>query len=123
MIRGIGVDIVRVDRFLPWIKDPKMVERFFHPREVADVMAKGPGGYASLAVRFAAKEAFGKALGTGMRELRLKDIWVRPDELGKPDLVVEGPAKESIEKRGINHIHLSLSHDGGFAVAMVVLES
>lgn len=123
MIRGIGVDITHVDRFERWIGDENMMARYFHPREVADVLSKGSGGQASLAVRFAAKEAFGKALGTGMRDLKLKDIWVRPDALGKPSLVVEGPAKHWLEEIGVRAIHLSLSHDGGLAIAMVVLES
>lgn len=76
MIIGIGVDVVDTARLEHWVKNPKMLARFFHPAEVAAALDRGAAAVLSLAARFAAKEAFGKALGTGMRGLVLRDIEV-----------------------------------------------
>ena len=66
MILGIGVDVVHVGRIRHWESVPGLVERFFHPEEAADARRRGAGESLSLAARFAAKEAFGKALGTSL---------------------------------------------------------
>ena len=73
MIVGIGVDIVQIDRFLPWTENKALVQRFFSQQELESLEKRADLAQA-LAVRFAAKEAFGKALGTGLRNLVLKDI-------------------------------------------------
>ena len=73
MIYGIGSDIAEVKRFEKWVKNPQMIDRFFNEREVS----KGKNIFAMcqhLAVRFAAKEAFSKALGTGLSGFELKDV-------------------------------------------------
>lgn len=122
MIRGIGVDLVRIARLEHWAADPHLLERFFHPGELADSKREDGWSLTSLAARFAAKEALGKALGLGLRGLTLKEIEVRKDEWGKPGLVFHGHTKELVDKAGILHVHLSLSHETDMAVAMVVIE-
>jgi holo-[acyl-carrier protein] synthase len=78
----------------------------------------------AFAVRFAAKEAFAKAIGTGLaRGLKWLDIEVRRIESGQPALVLAGAAQREAHRLGVSRIHLSLSHEKGMAVAMVVLES
>jgi len=75
------------------------------------------------AARFAAKEAFLKALGTGLRDgLSWQDMEVVNDELGKPDLRLSGRALELYTEKQISRVFLSLSHDAGCAIALVVLE-
>jgi holo-[acyl-carrier protein] synthase len=123
MIKGIGTDIVQINRFQLWIENPKLIERFFHPLEIHELDSKSGEGYqGTLAGRFAAKEAFGKALGTGLRNIRLSDIRVSRDTLGKPFFILEGSALEKSQAFGVTSLHLSISHDGNFALAFVVLE-
>jgi len=123
MITGIGVDVVHVNRMERWRKIPGLLERYFHPDELTAVMAKGRGIELSLAARFAAKEAFGKALGTGLAGIVLKDIMVKNRHNGQPEIVVFGTALEALNKSGAGRIHLSLTHERDNAIAMVVLEN
>lgn len=123
MIYGIGTDITEVSRFEKWVKDPSMTARFFNEREV-----QRAGSQSFLcqhyAVRFAAKEAFSKALGTGITGFELHDIYIEKNGEGKPELRTQGTAAALLEKRcGRNaKIHVSLSHEKEFAVAFVVIE-
>jgi holo-[acyl-carrier protein] synthase len=122
MIRGIGIDIVHVDRIQRWISIPGLVDRFFHPVEVEASASRKAGRALSLAARFAAKEAFGKALGTGLYDIKLKDILVKNDHNGKPCIILEGTALERFRSTGGGIIHCSLTHEGENAVAMVIIE-
>ncbi len=122
MILGIGVDIARNSRFALWLEDRQKLERFFHSEEIAYCLEQGPGSAASLAARFAAREAFAKALGRGFRDFPLKDVWVSRDGQGRPNLNTAGKAREAANARGVKAIHLSLSHERDYAVAMVVIE-
>ena len=122
MITGIGVDMVQVRRMARWLQKPGLLERYFDPRELAAVLARGGGADQSLASHFAAKEALGKALGTGFAGIALKDIMVINHRSGRPEFQVVGTAMEALEKNGANRIHLSLTHEQDYAVAMVVLE-
>ena len=121
MIVGIGVDIVQIDRFIPWTENQDLMKRFFSEGELQCLENRVDMAQA-LAVRFAAKEAFGKALGTGLRTLVLKDIQVQQDELGKPHLGLSGSAKKALQESGATVVHVSLSHDGNYGIAYVVLE-
>jgi holo-[acyl-carrier protein] synthase len=129
MIVGIGVDVVHVERMVRWLQTPGLPERFFHPGELASALAKGAGGSKdpaaalSLAARFAAKEAFGKALGTGLAGIALKDINVVNRYNGRPEIRVFGTALAALKKRGAAKIHVSLTHERDNAIAMIVLES
>ena len=124
MIYGIGVDLVEIDRMERAItrSGPRLVERLYTPGERAYCGAKR-FPYPCFAARFACKEAFLKALGTGLRKhMRWRDIEVRRDPLGRPLLHLHGYLRERCAAAGIRHIHLSLSHSAGHAVAQVVLE-
>jgi holo-[acyl-carrier protein] synthase len=123
VIVGIGVDIVNVSRMERWRLSPGLTERYFHPEELAAALSRGGGANHSLAVRFAAKEAFGKALGTGLKGIVLKDISVVNHHNGRPEIFVTGSARAALEKSGANKMHLSLSHEKDNAVAMIVLEA
>ena len=122
MITGIGIDIVQITRMEQWLCNQKLLERYFHAEEIALAFSRGKGASLTLAARFAAKEAFGKALGTGLAEISLKDIMVINRENGKPDLTLVGTAQQAFEKSGANRVHISLSHERENAIAMVVLE-
>lgn len=119
---GIGCDLAEVERIRQAIARNGFKERVFTPEEIA--YCTGPHGdkAQSFAARFAAKEAFLKALGTGLRGGRLTEISVVNDGLGKPELRVTGFFASHIEKMGVKKIHLTLSHTAATAMAVVVLE-
>lgn len=125
MICGIGVDIVAIERFQRFIDagNSAVMERLFTPDERS--LCRSRKDVAScMAARFAAKEAFLKALGTGLRAgISWQDMEVSNNALGKPELTLSGKAAEQVKVNGATGAHLSLSHDSGNAVAMVVLES
>jgi len=123
LIIGIGVDMVQVRRMDRWRGMPSLLERYFHPEELKTALAKGYGASLSLAARFATKEAFGKALGTGLAGIVLKDIMVVNNDKGRPDIRVFGTAQTALDESGANRMHLSITHEQDHAVAMVVLES
>ena len=122
MIYGIGSDIAEVKRFEKWVKNPQLIDRFFNEREVS----KGKNIFAMcqhLAVRFAAKEAFSKALGTGLSGFELKDVYITKDENGKPFLNFQKSAINLLKERcGECRVHVSLSHEKEYALAFVVIE-
>ena len=123
-IVGIGTDLARIERFRKFVQSGnRVLERLFSESERGYAMQmKDPSPH--LAARFAAKEAFVKALGTGLREgLSWQQIIVVRDSLGCPSLQLSGRAAEMLQQRGVESTHLSYSHDGDYAVATVVLES
>ncbi|QTQ16367.1 holo-ACP synthase [Treponema parvum] len=132
MIYGIGVDIVKIDRMKNWLKDPHLISRFFCDEEMhsGEGCANKGGDLRSenylcryYAVRFAAKEAFSKALGTGITGFALKDVFIKKNEEGKPFLCVRGKALDLLKKRCKNaEIFVTLSHEADYAVAFVVIE-
>jgi len=122
MIRGIGLDVINVSRIRRWQKDPHLLERFFHPKELRLCQARGSQAPLHLAARFAAKEALGKALGTGLKGFRLRQLYVMNDENGKPYFCFEPEAEAEFNRRGGGKIFLSLTHEHDYAMAMVVLE-
>ena len=122
MIAGIGIDVVHVHRMERWEKIPGLLERYFNPEELKAVRQKKVGASLSLAARFAAKEAFGKALGKGLAGIVLKDIMVKNKHNGQPEIIVSGTALAALGESGAKRIHLSLTHERDNAIAMVVLE-
>jgi holo-[acyl-carrier protein] synthase len=122
MITGIGIDIVQIKRMENWLVNIKLLQRFFHPDEITFALASGKNASKALAARFAAKEAFGKALGTGLANLKLAEIMVINNNNGKPELKLYGTAKQALERSGAHKVHISLSHERDNALAMVVLE-
>jgi holo-[acyl-carrier protein] synthase len=123
VIAGIGVDVVHVHRMKRWRETPGLLERFFNPEELSEAKSKGSGIDLSLSARFAAKEAFGKALGTGLAGIVLKDIKVKNKHNGQPEIFVSGTALKALKLCGAGRIHLSLTHERDNAIAMVVLEN
>jgi holo-[acyl-carrier protein] synthase len=123
MIVGVGIDVVHVHRMERWRKTPGLLGRYFHPEELSASLSKGGGVDLSLAARFAAKEAFGKALGTGLAGIVLKDIMVKNRHNGQPEIEVFGSARAALERSGAHRVHLSLTHEQDNAIAMVVLEA
>ena len=120
---GIGCDLTEVERIKKAIARKGFKERVFAPEEIA--YCTGPHGdkAQSYAARFAAKEAFLKAIGTGLRGSgQLTEIAVINDGMGKPELKVTGYFADYIEKLGVKKIHLTLSHTAAAAMAVVVLE-
>jgi holo-[acyl-carrier protein] synthase len=122
VILGIGIDVVHVYRLKRWQRIPGLFERFFHDQELSVALPKGESGILSLAARFAAKEAFGKALGTGLHGFSLKEIAVLNDRYGRPHLHLYGRAQEAMERFGGRRAFVSLSHERDNALAVVVIE-
>ena len=113
---GVGVDVVAVDRFAAALRrTPALGPRLFTPAEL-DRRVEG------LAARFAAKEAVAKALGAP-RGLAWHDVEVLTEDTGRPRLDVRGTVAEAAAGLGVTAWHVTLSHDGGVAVAMVVAEA
>ncbi|MBK5273775.1 MAG: holo-[acyl-carrier-protein] synthase [Desulfuromonadales bacterium] len=124
MIAGIGTDIVAIKRFQRFVDENNtpLLQRIFSEQERAYCSAR-KNCAASYSARFAAKEAFLKALGTGLRDgISWHDIEVTNNSLGKPELILSGKAIELFLAQGLSTVFLSLAHDGGSAIAVVVLE-
>ncbi|MGQ5259688.1 holo-ACP synthase [Micromonospora sp. ZYX-F-536] len=121
MIVAVGIDVVLVDRFARALaRTPLLADRLFTEAE-RHTSSGSPRSPESLAARFAAKEAVAKALGAPAG-LSWHDCEIVPDPDGRPWLTVTGTVAAVAVERGVNHWHLSLSHDGGIASAMVVAE-
>jgi holo-[acyl-carrier protein] synthase len=127
MIVGVGLDVCEIDRIaraLAGASGARFRARVFTAGEVAYGRARGRAGVQSYAAAFAAKEAVLKALGTGWgKGLGWHAVEVVHAAAGAPAIVLRGPARTLARRRGVGRVHLTLSHGGGLAVAMVVLES
>lgn len=122
MVVGIGVDIVAVGRLEKALeRRPRLEARLFTARERADA-GPGPVRVKRLAARFAAKEALLKALGTGLGDASWQEVSVMRLADGPPRLVLTGRILERARRLGVVRSHLSLSHEGAYALAQVVLE-
>ena len=123
MIFGIGTDLCAADRMAAKLQKPAFVQRIFSPAEQALLNERGGTHRAeTAAANFAAKEAFVKAVGTGLRGGRLTEIEVINDALGRPQLVLYGYFKDYAKGLGTEKIHLTLSHTKELAMAQVILE-
>lgn len=123
MILGTGIDIIEVDRVKKQIsKGDGFREEIFTKREIGYCESKKNKAQ-HYAVRFAAKEAFFKAIGTGWRDgVKFIEIEILNNELGKPEIVLHGKTKKISELNAINNIHVSLSHIKNFVTAIITLE-
>lgn len=126
MIYGIGTDITQVKRFQKWISNPSMLSRFFNENEMfsGNINEKNDVALRHYAARFAAKEAFSKALGTGFVGLSLKDFYIAKNHEGKPYFVLDESVKKILHSRigSKYNIQLSISHEKDYAVAFVLIE-
>ena len=124
MIYGIGNDIIEVKRVLDKISaEDGLKESIFTEKEIEYCESKKNMGE-NYAARFAAKEAFFKALGTGWRNgMRFIEVEIINNELGKPEIFLHGKTKKYIDENNIFETHISLTHIKKYAFATVVLES
>ncbi len=124
MILGIGLDVIETERIQKAMErhGERFKRRIFAPVEIA-YCERMPSPLLHFAARFAAKEAFSKALGLGMTEgLRWAEIWIENNARGAPLLRLEGAAARHAAERGMTLGHVSLSHSHSVAAAVVVLE-
>ena len=120
MILGIGIDLIdiaRVERAIQ--RSPRFLERIYTQTERTAIEQKGAQTAAGY---FAAKEAVSKALGTGVRGFSMADVSIEPDELGRPVAHLSGGALKRMEEMGGRNLLVSITHAGGFANAVAVLE-
>jgi holo-[acyl-carrier protein] synthase len=125
MLYGIGVDLVQISRMEKVIQrwGERFLRRVFTENELA-VCSQRVKSASAFALRFAAKEAFAKALGLGMRQgVAWRDIEVFHHPGGRPGLRIHGTAFDICRKQHIHAVHVSLSDEGDYGVATVMLES
>jgi len=124
MTYGIGIDIIKIGRFEKALErwGDRLRERVFTPHELSICLKKArPGRH--LALRFAAKEAFLKALGIGMFQgVPWKEMEILNDPLGRPQMKVSGEAQKLCKEKRIQKIFVSISHEEHYGVAQVLLE-
>jgi len=117
----IGVDIVEIGRIEKACRRQRFLERFFTPPELAGIYEnKNAAFYQRLAGKFAAKEAVAKALGTGFRYFRWREIEILNGSEGKPYAVLSGRAEEVMRSGGFSKILITISHSRDYAVAFAV---
>ena len=119
MIRGLGLDVCGISRMEKLAENERFLCRYFTEDERAYVRARGVKAPESLAGLFAAKEAFAKAMGTGIA-FELRDVEIAHDALGRPEYRLHGQAAAMAEG---DRFFLSISHDAGTAAAVCVRES
>lgn len=125
MIIGCGIDLVDIERIKKLIKkwNERFLKKIYTDGEISYCEKKNKNKYQSYAGFYAAKEACLKALGTGLRNIKWKEIEVKNDPLGKPLPYLSERILKVTENRKIYHIHLSISHTKELAIAQVIIES
>ncbi|MDC1166511.1 holo-ACP synthase [Candidatus Pelagibacter sp.] len=122
---GIGVDIIDNKRFKKLIKDKKFINRIFSKKEIS-ASKKKLNKINFFSNRFAAKESFAKALGTGFRnKLNFKDIEILNDKLGKPFYLINNKIKQIIKKNkkiANFELFLSISDEKDYSVAFTIIQ-
>ena len=125
MIYGVGTDIVSIDRIQKIILKNRegFIKRVLTEHEQA-LFANKADSAAFFAKRFAAKEAFSKALGTGIgRAVSFQDLTIRNNDNGKPHFIPSEKLRLYLLEKGVKQAHLSISDESQYAVAFVVLEA
>ena len=117
MIKGVGIDTIEIDRIKAAVKrhGDRFLNRIYTPREIEYCRKRKELRFPELAARFAAKEAYMKALGTGMNGTPFNSVEVVNDPRGKPLIALKKKIKPDI--------HLSLTHSRNYASAVVVIEA
>lgn len=119
----LGNDIIEIERIRQAIERSSLfVERVYTPHEIDYCESRNKGRYESFAGIYSAKEAFIKALGTGMRHGSWQDIEIYHDELGAPLIRLQDTFKNIYETLGYTNIHVSISHCKEYAMSTVILE-
>jgi holo-[acyl-carrier protein] synthase len=118
-VRGIGIDAVDIARFRDLLtRRPHLRDRLFTPDELTSLAGREDDA-ASLAARFAVREAAMKALGVGLGAFDFHDVSVEKMASGAPRLLVTGRAEALAQTRGVDGWHVSITHTDGVAVAVV----
>lgn len=119
VVVGVGIDVVAIDRFAESLRRSRLLaSRLFSEAELV-TRSGSPRSAASLAARFAVKEAVAKALGVP-RGMEWHDCWVASADSGRPELVVTGTVLVAAVAAGVTQWRVSLSHDAGIAAAVVL---
>lgn len=121
MIYGVGTDIVEISRIKKAAQRESFLQKVFTEKEL-NLCRERHNFFASLAVRFAAKEAVSKALGTGFRGFRCRDIEILSDPLGKPVVKLHGEACHIADSLGIVSLAVTMSHSRDNGVAFCIAE-
>lgn len=116
----VGIDLIEIERIRKSINTPGFLAKVFSPAELKFFTEKRFAPQ-TIAANFCVKEAFAKALGTGIRGFSLNEVTVLRDALGAPYIMTEGKAKEIVES---NHykFSVSISHTENYATAVVLAE-
>ena len=122
MILGIGSDIIHIPRVARAIVNERFLQRVYTARERAYAESRGKGRAASLAARFAGKEAVLKAFGTGLRDGQLTDVEILPDVLGAPKVHLGGYFAARAAEMGVINVWIKLSHERDYETDYCVLE-
>lgn len=123
MILGVGTDLCEIARMQKAMENPRFLPRVCTSAERERLAPLCPERRAEhLAGLFAAKEAVAKALGTGFRGFTTRDISVEPDALGRPAVRLTNGALERLHALGAQNVMISITHTGGFAAAVAVIE-
>lgn len=122
MIRGIGVDLCGISRMEEKLQNARFMERIFTDGERAYIQSRGMMQASSVAACFAAKEAFAKALGTGIGPIAFSEVEILHEENGRPYYCLHGNALALAQGKGVAQCHLSISHEGDMALAFCMLE-
>ena len=120
LIRGFGVDIVEIDRIEEALQKRKRFIKKIYTEKEEKYCLRRPRPGAHFALRFAAKEAVAKALGTGIGPVSWKEIEVVNERGGKPKVVLKGKAREVANAQGVEEIFISLSFTKGNAIASAI---
>ena len=120
-MHAVGIDIIEISRISQAVErwGQRFLQRIYTPSELDYCRGRAP----QLAVRFAAKEAIMKALGTGRRGVDWRDIEVVRRRGGAPSIHLQGRASRVAERMAVSHVALSLSHSREYAVASAVMET
>jgi len=118
-VYGIGTDLERIDRVAEILKNPAFLPRFFGESERAELASRG-NPPASVCAAFCVKEAFGKALGTGLR-YPMREVELVHEPGGRPTLKLSGWAARTAASLGLR-FHVSVSHTAEYAIATVLAE-
>lgn len=121
MVIGLGTDIIRISRMRSALENKCFEKRVFADGEL-EYVKEHSRKLEVLSGSFASKEAFSKALGTGVRGFSFRDVEVFRDSAGAPRIILHGGAKTAADEKNVSGIHLSISHDGDYCVAVCILE-
>ncbi|MEE1144056.1 MAG: holo-ACP synthase [Acutalibacteraceae bacterium] len=116
---SVGIDIVEINRIERSVGNERFCKGVYGESEIAQLKSRKAQSYAGA---FCAKEAFSKAIGTGIRNFRLTEVELLHDDLGAPYLKLSGSAKRIAKDLGFTHFSVSISHTAEICTAIVIAE-